>query len=138
MIKIAGKEYKYKLTLSSALIYCKKRKCELHQYQEDLTKVNLESFTIEGIEIVRDLIYSCIKAADESAEVKESDIVDEFSNPDFLVKFFEAFNQSNPRPEKEEKEVKKKVNMGSNRRIGIGGIKFKPGRIIQLILPKPG
>lgn len=97
MIKIAGKEYPYKMTVTSAVIYCEKRGIELWQYEEDISSIDFEKITINAVKIMRDLIHACILSADPEADVNPQDIVDEFSNVDFLTKFFAEFFGKHPK-----------------------------------------
>lgn len=121
-ITIAGKSYPIRIKLSAGLIYCKKRGIELWQYEEDIGKLDFDKMTIEGVEIMRDLIYSCIKAADENADIIEADIVDECSDPDFLTSFFQEFIDTYPVAKEKGLKKKGKSNMGRNRKNWFRGI----------------
>ena len=108
-IKINGKEHALKFGLNSARLYCKDRDIELWEYEKDLSKLDFENFnTIEQVEILGTMIYTAIKSVDENTEVKLGEIIDNFSDAEFLKSIFKEFLESNPKSDGKESPTKKK------------------------------
>lgn len=93
-LKINGKELPIKFSLYSARLYCKARDIELWQYEEDVSKINMNKITIETLDILGYLILTAFQNADENVDIKFNEVIDCLADEKFLLKITKKFNES--------------------------------------------
>jgi hypothetical protein len=120
-ILISGKQYPLHLGLNAIRLYCRAKKIEFHQFQEQFSFESKDvagfSFTIEQLENIALLVQCGIENGARKEKMKMEipsvdDIIEIFENPDEVTRFFEAFSESVPEAEKKEGtgEPEKNVN----------------------------
>jgi hypothetical protein len=110
-ILISGKQYPLHLGLNAIRLYCRAKKIEFHQFQEQFSFERKDtagfSFTIEQLENIALLVQCGIENGARKEKMKMEipsvdDIIEIFENSDEVTRFFEAFSESVPEAEKKE------------------------------------
>ena len=112
-IIISGKQYPLHLGLNAIRLYCRAKKIEFNQFQEQFSFESKDtagfSFTIEQLENIALLVQCGIENAARKEKLtieipSVDDIIEIFENADEVTRFFEAFSDSVPEAEKEKPE----------------------------------